>query len=91
MYRLDTTSDFDRDFKSLDHDIAERISKKLEWLSANPQSLRFPLKHVPRDLKGLQKYRVGDYRVFCWVDHENETITLYGIEHRRTAYDRFKK
>ena len=50
MYRLETTPDFDSDFKSLDSDVAERISKKLEWLSANPEALRFPLKHVPRDL-----------------------------------------
>ena len=91
MYRIDTTPDFEKEFKSLDREVAERISKKLEWLSANPEELRFPMRHMPRDLKGLQKYRVGDYRVFYWVDHAEEAIVLYGIEHRRSAYDRFKK
>jgi len=64
MYRLETTPDFERDLKTLERDIAQRISKKLEWLSQNPEALRFPLKHAPKDLKGIQKYRVGDYRVF---------------------------
>lgn len=25
------------------------------------------MKHLPRDLVGLRKYRVGDYRVFFWL------------------------
>ena len=91
MYRLETTPDFERDLKTLERDIAQRISKKLEWLSQNPEALRFPLKHAPKDLKGIQKYRVGDYRVFFWVDHNKKAIILYGIEHRRSAYDKFKK
>jgi len=91
MYRLETTPDFDKDFKAIGRDVANRISKKPEWLSQNPEALRFPLKHAPKDLQGLQKYRVGDYRVFFWVDHNEKKIILYGIEHRRSAYDKFKK
>ena len=91
MYRLETTPDFDKDLKAIERDVANRISKKLEWLSKNPESLRFPLKHAPKDLRGLQKYRIGDYRVFFWVDHNEKTIVLYGIEHRKSAYDKFKK
>ncbi len=60
MYRLETTPDFDRDFKGLDREIATRILKKLEWLRQHPEVLRFQLKHPPKDLKGLQKYRIGD-------------------------------
>ena len=54
MYRLETTQDFDRDFKGLDREIAERILKKLEWLKQHPEVLRYQLKNPPRDLKGLQ-------------------------------------
>ena len=87
MYRLDTTPDFDRDFKALDREIATRLLKKLEWLKQHPEILRFQLKNPPKDLKGLQKYRIGDYRILFWVNHEKQTITLYGIEHRRSVYD----
>ena len=87
MYRLETTRDFDRDFKGLDREIAKRILKKLEWLKQHPEVLHFQLKNPPKDLKGLQKYRIGDYRILFWVNHEKQTITLYGIEHRRSVYD----
>ncbi len=33
MYRIETTPDFDKDFKSLDREVALRILKKLDWLS----------------------------------------------------------
>jgi len=88
MYRLEITPDFEKDFKSLEKDVANRVTKKLEWLAQNPETLRFPLKHAPTDLKGLQKYRIGDYRVLLWVDHGKKTIILYGVEHRRSVYER---
>ena len=87
MYRIETTPDFDKDFKNMDREIALRILKKVEWLSQHPEVLRFPLKNPPKDLEGLQKYRIGDYRVLLWVDHNKHVITLYGVEHRRSVYD----
>ncbi len=89
MYRVETTPDFDKDIKSLNHEVAFRILKKLDWLSQHPEVLRFPLKNPPKDLKGIQKYRVGDYRILLWVDHKKQVITLYGVEHRRSIYEDF--
>ncbi|GMT47464.1 MAG: translation repressor RelE [bacterium] len=86
MYRVETTPDFDRDIKRLDREIALRIIKKLDWLSQHPEVLKFPLKNSPKDIKGIQKYRVGDYRILLWVDHKKQVITLYGVEHRRSVY-----
>ena len=44
------------------------------------------MKYLPSDLKGLHKLRVGDHRVLFWTDHRTQTITLYGVEHRRSVY-----
>lgn len=44
------------------------------------------MKHLPRDLVGVRKYRVGDYRVFFWLTPSRRILTLYGVEHRRSAY-----
>jgi mRNA-degrading endonuclease RelE of RelBE toxin-antitoxin system len=63
MYRIDTTPEFDRDIKAIDKPTTSRIINKIEWLSINPNVLKHLLKHMPSDLRGLQKYRVGDYRV----------------------------
>jgi len=44
------------------------------------------MKHLPRDLAGLHKYRIGDYRVLFWVSRSQRVLTLYGVEHRRSVY-----
>ncbi len=86
MYRVETTPHFDDDLRRLDRATAERIIEVLEWLAYHPEVLRFPLRHLPRDLKGLHKYRVGDYRVLLWIDREQEVLTLYAVAHRRFVY-----
>ena len=87
MYRIETTPEFDEDLSSLDHVVVQRVIRKVEWLPEHPEALRSPLRHLPEDLKGLHKYRVGDYRVLLWVDHEAGVLTLYGVRHRREVYD----
>ena len=87
MYRIETTPEFDEDLRNLDHAVARRIIAKAEWLAEYPEALRFPLRHLPNDLKGLHKYRAGDYRILLWVDRKAQTLTLYGVRHRREIYD----
>ena len=90
MYTLETTPQFDADIEGLDPPVALRVLKKVKWLAQNPETLRFGLKHMPDDLRGLQKYRIGDYRVLYWVDHDAQQITLAGVEHRRGIYRRLR-
>ncbi len=90
MYSLETTRQFDTDIESLDPMVALRLAKKIKWLCQNPKVLRFGLKHMPKDLRGLQKYQIGDYRVLLWIDHAAQAITLYGVEHRRSVYRQLK-
>ena len=89
MYQIKITSTFDKDFKKLDRQVTKRIIKKIELLAKNPELLRYPVKYLPKDLDGLQKYRVGDWRILFWVDHKNKEIILYGVEHRKSIYKRF--
>ena len=86
MYRVDTTPQFDDDLRRLPRPTAARIIERIEWLAQHPDVLRFPLRHVPPDLRGLHKYRVGDYRVLLWIDRRREVLTLYGVAHRRSIY-----
>jgi len=62
-YQLHATPTFDKAFKRLDASVARDVGKKLVWLSAHPEVLRHSLRYLPGDLHGLQKYRVGDWRV----------------------------
>ena len=88
-YQLHATPTFDKAFKRLDASVARDVGKKLVWLSAHPEVLRHSLRYLPGDLHGLQKYRVGDWRVLFWVDHATRTITLYTVEHRSKIYKQF--
>ena len=90
MYRVETTPEFDEDIRNLDQGVALRIIHKVEWLAAHPEALRFPLRNLPEDLRGLHKYRIGDYRILLWVDHEAGILTLYGVGHRRDIYDKLR-
>ena len=90
MYRVEATRQFREDLRRLDRTIALRILERIEWLAGNVQTLRTPLKNLPKDLKGLQKLRVGDYRVLLWADHREQSLTLYGVAHRREIYKRLR-
>lgn len=89
MYTIKTTSAFDEDIKKLDRSIAKRIISKIEVLAKNPALLGHYLKYMPDDLSGLQRYRVGDWRILFWADHQKRKIILYGVDHRNRIYKRF--
>ena len=91
MYLIEITPTFEKDIKKLDRQIAKRIIQKIEYLANHPQLLKYPIKYLPKHLHGLQKYRVGDCRIYFWVDHKKKEIILYGVEHRKENYKRFEK
>jgi mRNA interferase RelE/StbE len=57
-----------------------------ERLATRPEIYGKPLQ---RTLKGFWKLRVGDYRVVFKVS--NETISIYGIIHRKNVYSLIKQ
>jgi mRNA-degrading endonuclease RelE of RelBE toxin-antitoxin system len=85
-YAVETTPTFERDLKALERTVAQRILRKIDWLAVHPELLSNPLQNMPPDLKGLQKYRIGDYRVLFWVDHSARLVTLYAVAHRSAIY-----
>ena len=91
MYKIKTTPPFDEDLKKLDRQVAERVTEKIEYLAYHPELIKSPVKYLPKHLAGLKKYRVGSWRVYLWVNHEQKRITLYGVEHRGGAYKRFTR
>ena len=84
------TPGFERDFRRLSSEVADRVSKRILALSEHPEWMRFPLSHVPESLKGLHKYRIGEYRLLYWPEHQRREIVLYAIEHRRKIYRRLR-
>jgi mRNA interferase RelE/StbE len=74
------------DLRRLDKAIAQRILRRLKWLSENFDSLTPEV--LTAQWKGLFKLRVGSYRVVYTANREEDVITVHLIGHRRDIYKR---
>lgn len=90
-YNLRPLPTFDKSLDKLDNNISRRVIEKLDRLAENPALIPRPMGGLPKDLIGLHKTRVGDWRVFFWVNHEKKEIVLYFVEHRDEIYKRLYK
>ena len=89
MYRIRTTPTFDKDIKKLDRQVAKRIIKKIEWIISQSKIPTSLIRYLPKDLEGLQKYRIGDWRILFWIDRKKKEIILYEVRHRKDIYKKF--
>ena len=77
-----------RELDSLDRPIARRISKFLhERVSQldNPHKIG---ERLTGPLSDFWKYRVGDYRIICSLEHGRLVVLVLRIGHRREIYKR---
>jgi mRNA interferase RelE/StbE len=84
VYRVELTLAALKELSQLDPVIAERICKKIDWLSQNfdfivPEPLKGPF-------EGVYKLRIGDWRVIYNVDSKAKLIRIHLIGHRRDIY-----
>jgi len=72
----------------LDKTISRRIVKflreRVEKLD-DPRQTGEPLKGPLRD---YWRYRVGDYRIVCLLEHDRLVVLVLRVGHRREIYDR---
>ena len=72
------------DLRTLDRPVARRIVDKVEsTLSKNPKALGQALKGP---LKGLRRYRVGNYRVVYLIEEGKLLILVVRVRHRKKVY-----
>ena len=90
-YDIRPHSSFERPFSRLAHNVQKRIVEKLELLAGHPEIIGSPMKNLPADLRGLHKIRVGQWRVFFWVDHGKHEITPYNVDNRDKVYKLLRK
>lgn len=85
MYEIKLAKSFENDFKKLDHVVQKRIIEKLEYLAENPDLIK-RMSYAPKDLHGLYKYRIGDWRIFLMLNHHQKVIIVYRVQHRSQSY-----
>ena len=84
MYRLNFSSQGESSFALLDKAISQQILNKLKWLIQNIDTISH--KQLKRELRGLYKLRVGDWRVIYEIDDAAEVVTIHKVGHRRDIY-----
>lgn len=86
MYRIETTSRFEKEFKKLDKFTQKMIRS---WISKNLADCEDPRsrgKALTADRKGQWRYRIGDYRLICLIQDDELIILALAIGHRKEVY-----
>ncbi len=84
MYHIRILEEASRELARLDKPVGRRIVERINWLSEKLNDIRpEPLRG---DLIGLYKFRIGDYRVIYEIVHDEKTIVIHAIGHRREIY-----
>lgn len=84
-YKLELTRQAERAFDQLmksQPKMGRRVGMVLEKLAENPD-IGIPLRG---DLKGLNKYRVGTYRIIYQIVRSKLVVTVIDIGHRKEIY-----
>jgi mRNA interferase RelE/StbE len=77
VYRVRILDAASRELGRLDKPVALRVVARVEWLAANVESLK--PEALAGDLAGLQKLRVGDYRVLYEILHHEQVLVIHAI------------
>lgn len=72
-----------KEFSQLPLPIKKRIDAFWETILADPRQTGTPL---TGNLKGIWRYRVGDYRIFCELRDNILTVVVLEVGHRRDIY-----
>ncbi len=77
-----------KELDKLDNPIARRISKFLYERVAKLDDPRQIGERLKGTLHEFWKYRVGDYRLICSLEHDRLVVLVLRIGHRREIYSR---
>lgn len=85
-WKIEITHTAERQIKRFDRvaqqSIIDFLRKRIQPAD-NPQQWGKPLRGEKR---GLWRYRVGDYRIICDIQHERITILVLAVGHRKDVY-----
>ncbi len=72
-------------FKQLNAKLRERIKRKITEFAENPFQFSGDIKRV-KEIPGVLRLRIGDYRVFVEIDFALSHLLILSIKHRSEAY-----
>ncbi len=84
-WRVETTEQFDRDFKKLDRAIQQRVMAYLEEVEKLDDP-RQRGKGLTANHTGVWRYRVGDHRILAQIIDNSLTVLTLNVDHRKDVY-----
>ena len=85
-WRVEWEDEAIKELKKLDaraqRNIVRYLRKKIAT-EDDPRRFGNPLR---KDLKGLWKYRIGDYRIICSIEEKSVVVLVVRVGHRRSVY-----
>lgn len=85
-YRIRVLDTATRELAKLDKPSGRRVVERIHWLAANLDDIKPEV--LTGDLAGLYKLRAGDYRIVYEILHDEQTIVIHIVGHRREVYRR---
>lgn len=85
-FTVETTPRFDKELKKLDGSTQDLIKG---WIKKNLEGTENPRQHgrdLKGNLKGLWRYRIGDYRVISHINDDKLIILALSVGHRKEIY-----
>jgi mRNA interferase RelE/StbE len=87
VWRVEFDRDAARDLRKLDARAQRDILRYLRERIATDQDPRRFGHALTGDLKGLWRYRVGDYRIVASIEDNRFVVLVVTVGHRREVYD----
>ena len=86
-YNIEFTPRFEKEFKKLDR-YTQRMIKA--WIDKNLVGCENPRQHgkgLTANRSGQWRYRIGDYRLLCYIEDNALVILALSVGHRREVYN----
>lgn len=84
-WNVETTDQFDREFKKLDRPVQRRVLAYLHEVEGLDDP-RQRGKGLTSNHAGTWRYRVGDYRILVQILDNTVTVLALRVGHRRDVY-----
>lgn len=85
-WRVEFDRDAARDLRKLGPDIRRAILHYLRTRIATAENPRRFGRALTGDLKGLWRYRIGDFRIVAAIEDDRFIVLVVAVGHRREVY-----
>lgn len=86
MYQIKILESVEKELSKMDKQTVRIIKNWIVKNLVDTDDPRNKGKALKGNLKGIWRYRIGDYRLFATIEDDIMTVFLFEISHRRDVY-----